>query len=320
MKQGEITMLQTVLICGSYAFDSIMVFHDQFKNHILPDKVHMLNISFLVPTMRKEFGGCGGNIAYNLHLLGANFVPMATVGEDFTPYMSWMKSHHMNTTYMKVIKDSYTGQAFITTDMDDNQITAFHPGAMSKSHLNTVNDVSAIDIGIVSPDGRDGMIEHAKQFADVKIPFIFDPGQGMPMFSGEELTTFIKQATYIAVNDYESQMLQDKTDLDLATISSMVDALIITKGGEGSEIHTGGEVINIAPVKATSTQDPTGCGDAYRAGLLYGLMNDLDWKTTGQLAGLLGAIKIAHLGTQNHKFDLAEIERLYQENYTKPLF
>jgi len=313
-------MSQTALICGSYAFDSIMVFHDQFKNHILPDKVHMLNVSFLVPTMRKEFGGCGGNIAYNLHLLGANSVPMATVGEDFAPYMNWMESHHMNTTHIKVIKDAYTGQAFITTDMDDNQITAFHPGAMSESHQNKVSDVSVADIGIVSPDGRDGMIEHAQQFADSNTPFIFDPGQGMPMFSGTELTTFIKQANYVAVNDYESQMLQEKTGLDLTTIASMVEALIITKGGEGSEIHTGGKVINIAPAKTQSTQDPTGCGDAYRAGLLYGLMNELDWKTTGQLAGLLGAIKVAHLGTQNHQFDLAEIERLYQQNYGNPLF
>ena len=308
-------MTKKALICGSYAFDSIMVFQDQFKNHILPDKVHMLNISFLVPTLRKEFGGCGGNIAYNLHMLGANSVPMATVGEDFAPYMGWMETHHMNTTHIKVIKDTYTGQAFITTDMDDNQITAFHPGAMSNSHQNKVSDASNVDIGIVSPDGRDGMIEHAKQFADAGIPFMFDPGQGMPMFSGEELTTFVEQATYVAMNDYESQMLQDKTGLDVQTIASMVDALIITKGGDGSEIHTGGEVINIAPAKANATQDPTGCGDAYRAGLLYGLMNDLDWKTTGQLAGLLGAIKIAYLGTQNHQFDLAEIERLYQQNY-----
>ncbi|HIF48175.1 carbohydrate kinase family protein, partial [Candidatus Thioglobus sp.] len=266
-------MSKTALICGSYAFDSIMVFQDQFKNHILPDKVHMLNVSFLVPTMRKEFGGCGGNIAYNLHLLGANSIPMATVGEDFTPYMNWMESHHMNTTHMKVVKGSYTGQAFITTDMDDNQITAFHPGAMSNSHENKVSDVSVADIGIVSPDGRDGMIEHAKQFSEAKIPFIFDPGQGMPMFSGEELIAFVEQATYVAVNDYESQMLQDKTGLDLTTIASMVEALIITKGSEGSEIHTAGDVIQIAPAKAQSTQDPTGCGDAYRAGLLYGIMN-----------------------------------------------
>ncbi len=245
---------------------------------------------------------------------------MATVGEDFTPYMQWMERHHMNTTHIKVIKGSYTGQAFITTDMDDNQITAFHPGAMSDSHQNKVSDASVADIGIVSPDGRDGMIEHAQQFSEMSIPFIFDPGQGMPMFSGDELIQFVEQASYVAVNDYESQMLQDKTGLSLDTIASMVEALIITKGAEGSEIHTNGEVIAINPAKANATQDPTGCGDAYRAGLLYGLMNDMDWKTTAQLAGLLGAIKISHLGTQNHKFDLIEIERLYQDNYKEPLF
>lgn len=313
-------MSKTALICGSYAFDSIMVFHDQFKNHILPDKVHMLNVSFLVPSMRKEFGGCGGNIAYNLHLLGANTIPMATVGEDFGPYQRQMELEHMNTTHIKVVEGSYTGQAFITTDMDDNQITAFHPGAMGESHQNKVSDVSAVDIGIVSPDGRDGMIEHAQQFSQAGIPFIFDPGQGMPMFSGEELINFVEQADYVALNDYESQMLQDKTGLDLDTIAGKVKALIITKGGEGSEIHTGGEVIDIQVAKAQSTQDPTGCGDAYRAGLLYGIMNELDWKTTGQLAGLLGAIKIAHLGTQNHRFDLAEIEQLYQQQYGEALF
>jgi adenosine kinase len=203
--------------------------------------------------------------------------------------------------------------------MDDNQITAFHPGAMSNSHANKVSDVSSIDIGIVSPDGRDGMIEHAQQFTDNNIPFIFDPGQGMPMFSGEELIRFIQQATYIAVNDYESQMLQDKTKLDLNTIASMVKALIITKGSQGSEIHTNNEVLKIAPAKADKAQDPTGCGDAYRAGLLYGLMNNMSWKTTGQLAGLLGAIKVAHLGTQNHHFDLSSIEKKYQQQYGEPL-
>ena len=313
-------MSKTALICGSYAFDSIMVFHDRFKNHILPDKVHMLNVSFLVPTMRKEFGGCGGNIAYNLHLLGANAIPMATVGEDFAPYLKWMQSHHMNTTHIKTIEGSYTGQAFITTDMDDNQITAFHPGAMGESHQNKIADVSAVDIGIVSPDGRDGMIEHARDLHAAGIPFIFDPGQGMPMFSGDELADFIDKATYIALNDYESQMLQDKTGLELKTIANRVDALIITKGAQGSQIYTNDESIDIAPAKAQSTQDPTGCGDAYRAGLLFGLMNELDWQTTGRLAGLLGAIKISHLGTQNHRFDIQEIERLYQQNYKEPLF
>lgn len=312
-------MSKIALICGSYAFDSIMLFKDKFKNHILPDQVHMLNISFLVPTIRKEFGGCGANIAYNLHLLGANPVPMATVGKDFVPYMKQMESENMNTTHIKIIQDSYTGQAFITTDIDDNQITAFHPGAMNESHQNKVSDANAVDIGIISPDGRDGMIAHAKQFFDAKIPFIFDPGQGIPMFSGEELLTFISQATYIAVNAYEAQMLQDKTSLNIQAIAAKVKAFVITKGSKGSEIYANNEIISIAPVQAEYIQDPTGCGDAYRAGLLYGLMNNLDWKTIGQLASLLGAIKIAHLGTQNHQFDINKIKHLYKKNYGKAL-
>lgn len=316
-------MKKTALICGSYAFDSIMVFHDKFKNHILPDKVHMLNVSFLVPTMRKEFGGCAGNIAYNLHLLGANALPMATVGEDFAPYLGWMEKRGISTTYIKIIKGTYTAQAFITTDLDDNQITAFHPGAMSNSHENQVGDaadISPVNIGIVSPDGHDGMIAHAQQFSDAKIPFIFDPGQGIPMFSKAVLVSFIEQATYLALNDYESQLLQNKTGLDLPAIAAKVEALIMTKGAQGSEVHTAGKVIQIKPIKAQSVKDPTGCGDAYRAGLLYGLMHGMDWQTCAQLAGLLGAIKVAHLGTQNHQFDLPQIEQLYQQNYGEPLF
>lgn len=312
-------MKKTALICGSYAYDHIMVFEDKFKNHILPDKVHMLNISFLVPSMRKEFGGCGGNIAYNLHLLGENALPMATVGEDFAPYLARMKKQGINTKHIKEVADNYTGQAFITTDMDDNQITAFHPGAMNESHQNQVEDAQNIDIGIISPDGREGMITHARQFFVAKIPFIFDPGQGITMFSGAELINFIEQASYIAMNDYEAQLLESKTGLNLATIATKVKALIITKGGEGSEIYTGGELINIQPVTADTTLDPTGCGDAYRAGLLCGLMNDLDWQTTGQLASVLGAIKIAHIGTQNHHFNSEKIKKLYQQSYNQSL-
>lgn len=314
--------MKTALICGSYAYDHIMVFQDEFKNHILPDKVHMLNVSFLVPEMRKEFGGCAGNIAYNLNLLGGGVKPMATVGQDFGAYQDWMNKCNLDNTYIKVIDNSWTGQAFITTDMKDNQITAFHPGAMSESHQNQVGDAinsNNIALGIVSPDGRDGMIAHAQQFVEANIPFMFDPGQGMPMFSGDELKTFINQATWVAVNDYEWQMLKDKTSLSKEEIMSQVDALIITKGGEGSEIHTQEKTYIIPSAKVQKTLDPTGCGDAYRAGLLFGLMNGLDWQTTGQLAGLLGAIKIEHLGTQNHTFDIASIKEKYQEQYQKGL-
>ena len=308
-------MSNKALICGSYAFDNIMVFHDKFKNHILPDKVHILNVSFLVPTMRKEFGGCAGNIAYNLNMLGEDAVPMATVGEDFTPYLNWTERSGIPTTHLKRVTGEYTGQAFITTDMDDNQITAFHPGSMSQSHINKVSDADGISIGIISPDGRQGMMEHAEQFVDAGIPFLFDPGQGMPMFTGDELIDFLEQATYVAVNDYEGQMLQDKTGLTFDEIASKVDTFIVTKSAQGSEIYHANEKIKIEPIDVKVARDPTGCGDAYRAGILFGIMNELDWQTTGKIASILGAIKVGHLGTQNHKFDLEIIKSLFEETY-----
>jgi len=292
----------SALICGSYAYDTIMVFHDKFKNHILPDKVHMLNVSFLVPDMRREFGGCAGNIAYNLKLLGGEPLPMATVGSDFAPYAEWMDKCGISREHIKVINDSFTGQAFITTDLDDNQITAFHPGAMSMSHENHVADAPSASIGIVSPDGRDGMIEHAKEFEETGVPFIFDPGQGMPMFDGDDLLRFVEQATWVTVNDYEMEMLQQRTGKSPHEIAERVDALIVTLGGEGSHIYTKGQRTEIPSIKTSQLADPTGCGDAYRAGLLYGLMNDMDWETTGRLASLAGGIKIEHHGTQQHSY------------------
>lgn len=302
----------TALICGSYAYDHIMVFPDRFKNHILPDKIHMLNVSFLVPDMRREFGGCAGNIAYSLNLLEGDVMPMATIGSDFAPYAQWMDQCGISRQYMKEIEGSYTGQAFITTDQDDNQITAFHPGAMSDSQQNKVADAEGVTIGIVSPDGRDGMIEHARQFKEAGIPFIFDPGQGMPMFGEADLKTFLQQATWLTVNDYEMQMLLDKTGMTPAEIAAEVEALIITRGGEGAEIITADKNIMIPVVAAKEVNDPTGCGDAFRSGLLYGLMNDLDWEVTGRIASLLGSIKIEHHGTQNHQFTLDEFKARFQ--------
>ncbi len=293
----------SALICGSYAFDNIMVFPDRFKNHILPDKVHMLNVSFLVPEMRRELGGCAGNIAYNLKLLGGEPLPMATVGSDFEPYAQWLEQCGIAQTHIKVIDNSFTGQAFITTDLDDNQITAFHPGAMSFSHKNRVADATGVKIGIVSPDGRDGMIQHAKQFAELEIPFIFDPGQGMPMFDGADLMRFIEQASWVTVNDYEMQLLQDRTGKTPHEIAEHVEALIVTLGGEGSHIYTKGHRIDIPCAKAAHLVDPTGCGDAYRAGLLYGLMHGMDWPTAGRIASLLGTIKMESVGPQNHRFE-----------------
>ena len=297
----------SVLICGSMAYDHIMLFQDQFKNHILPDKVHILNVSFLVPEMRREFGGCAGNIAYNLNLLDTSLaLPMATVGKDFESYAYWMDSHNINRKYIKVIEDAYTAQAFITTDLDDNQITAFHPGAMNHSQENNISDVSSCSLGIVSPDGRDGMLKHAQQFTEKNIPFIFDPGQGLPMFNGEELIQFIEQANWVTVNDYEWQMMKEKTGLSKKEITEKVEALIVTRGGEGSHIYTKEGLIEVPIVEPESISDPTGCGDAYRAGLLYGLGNNMDIEIAGKIASLMGSIKISCHGTQNHTFTIDE--------------
>jgi adenosine kinase len=309
----------SALITGSIAYDTIMVFHDQFKNHILSDKVHMLNVSFLVPDMRREYGGCAGNIAYNLKLLGGDPLPMATVGRDFDSYGDWIEQCGIDTRFIKVFDNTYTAQAFITTDMDDNQITAFHPGAMSFAHENLIDDAEGVTIGIVAPDGRDGMIEHAIQFAEKGIPFIFDPGQGLPMFDGEDLLRFIEQATWVAVNDYEAEMLEERTGKSPHEIAEMVDAMIVTKGAQGSHIYTSEHRIEIPAVTPREISDPTGCGDAYRAGILYGLMNDMDWETTGRIASLMGAIKIAHHGTQSHRFTMDEFRASFKEAFKREL-
>jgi len=305
----------SALICGSFAYDTIMVFQDKFKHHILPDKVHMLNVSFYVPEMRREFGGCAGNIAYNLSLLGGDPLPMGTVGSDFGPYSDWMDRCGIDRRHVKVIDDRFTAQAYITTDTDDNQITAFHPGAMDASHKNRVRDARDASIGIVSPDGRQGMLEHAAQFASTGIPFIFDPGQGLPMFDGDDLKAFIEQATWVSVNDYELQMMQERTGLSPHEIAERVRALIVTRGGEGSHIYMDKQRLDIPAAPVERLVDPTGCGDAYRGGLLFGLMNELDWETTGRIAALMGAIKIEQHGTQNHSFTMDAFRQRYQAGF-----
>jgi adenosine kinase len=300
-----------VLICGSMAYDSIMVFNDYFKNHILPDQIHKLNVSFYVPELKKNFGGTAGNIAYNLSLLKTSPLIMATVGEDFQPYVERLSKYEIIQDYIKKIPDAFTAQAYITTDLDDNQITAFHPGAMTQSHQNSISLITeSISLAIISPDGKDGMIQHANECVEKNIPFLFDPGQGLPMFNKEELMIFIDQAHYIALNDYELQLVLDKTNLTLSKLASSVDALIVTKGSQGSSIYSKGEeiIINSVPIKIPV--DPTGCGDAYRAGLIYGILNKYDWNKTGQLASVMGAIKIKSQGGQNHTATLSEIESL----------
>ena len=306
----------SVLICGSMAYDHIMLFKDRFKNHILPEKVHILNVAFMVPDMRREFGGCAGNIAYNLNLLEGDIaLPMATVGKDFDPYAYWLDKRGIDRRHISVIEETFTAQAFITTDLDDNQITAFHPGAMNESHRNNIRDAGGIKLGIISPDGREGMLQHADQFVEAGIPFIFDPGQGLPMFNGPELTQFIDKAAWVAVNDYEWQLMQDRTGLAAADITARARALIVTRGSEGSVIYTKDRQYTIPLAKTVAMQDPTGCGDAYRAGLLYGLRHDMDWETTGRIASLMGAIKIEQNGTQNHRFSPDEFKARFAEEF-----
>jgi adenosine kinase len=303
------------LVCGSLAFDTIMVFGDRFGTHILPDKIHMLNVSFLVPEMRREFGGCAGNICYNLKLLGDAGFPMATVGRDFAPYTDWLRANGIPDKYVRVVPSEHTAQAFITTDLDDNQMTAFHPGAMQHSHLNRVDDARDFALGIVAPDGRTGMIQHAAQFHAAGIPFLFDPGQGLPMFAAEELETFVEQASWVAVNDYEWQLLQNRTGLSVAAVVSRVDALIVTHGAQGSVIYTERGATQIPCAPASRVVDPTGCGDAYRAGLIHGLLLGLDWPETGRIAALLAAIKIESRGTQNHRLSSAAFARRYRQAF-----
>ncbi len=299
------------LICGSLAYDTVMVFPGRFREQILPDKIHMLNVSFMVPTLRRYFGGCAGNIADNLTLLGAEGHAMGAVGHDFRPYQEWLDFNGMSSRYVRVIENEYTAQAYITTDLDDNQITAFHPGAMNHSHLLEVPGDAGITIGILAPDGREGMIVHAAQFARAGIPFVFDPGQALPLFGGQDLEAFIDQAVWVTVNDYEAQLLQERTGLSIRDLAARVKAYVITRGAEGSLIHSGGRTIEVPVVRAVQVVDPTGCGDAYRAGLLYGLMRGIDWETTGRIASLMGSIKIASVGTQHHQLAPGEFNERF---------
>jgi adenosine kinase len=307
------------LICGSLAFDSIMVFQDHFKHHILPDKIHMLNVSFLVPEMRREFGGCAGNIAYNLKLLGGEPVIMATVGDDFGVYAERLDGLGISREAIRHMPGNYTAQAFITTDLADNQITAFHPGAMNFSHQNDAGQAHEIGLGIVSPDGRDGMLNHCRQFHAAGIPFVFDPGQGMPLFSGDELLEMVGLADYVTLNDYEAELLQARTGLSLDALAAKVKCLVVTRGEAGSRFYVAGKVIEIPVVPAAQVLDPTGCGDAFRAGLLYGIARELDWETTGQLASVMGAIKIEQRGGQNHQPSRDDIAARLKQAFGKSL-
>lgn len=308
------------LICGSVAYDTIMVFHGKFGTHILPDQIHILNVAFLVPDMRREFGGTAGNIGYNLKLLGEEPVVMATVGDDFGPYQDRLDKLGISRKHIKQIQGAFVPQAFITTDLDANQITAFHPGAMSSSYLNKVSDAKDITLGIVAPDSPDGMMQHAEQFHQLKIPFIFDPGQAMPAFKGGELRHFVELADYVAVNDYEARVLEDRTGESIAKLTERVKAFFVTKGAEGSVIYADGQQIVIPSVRENRRVDPTGCGDAYRSGLLYGIERGWSWEKIGRLANTMGSLKIEHRGPQGHSPTRTEIAERYQMAFDEALW
>ena len=308
------------LICGSVAYDTIMVFHGQFGEHILPDQIHILNVAFLVPDMRREFGGTAGNIAYNLKLLGDEPVVMATVGDDFGPYRERFDQLGIARTHVREIPGTFMPQAFITTDLDANQITAFHPGAMSSSYVNKVGDAKGITLGILAPDSRDGMLQHAEQFHDLRIPFIFDPGQAMSVFNGDELRHFIELADYVAVNDYEARILEERTGEPISKLTERVKAFFVTKGAEGSVIYADGQQIFIPSVKENRRVDPTGCGDAYRSGLLYGIERNWAWERVGRLANTIGSLKIEYRGPQGHQPTRDDIASRYQAAFDEILW
>ncbi|MFO1413167.1 MAG: carbohydrate kinase family protein [Burkholderiales bacterium] len=303
------------LICGSLAYDTIMVFPDHFSRHILPEQAQVLSVSFQIGEMRREWGGCAGNIAYNLKHLGGEPVVMATVGDDGLDYRERLKAFGIGVDGVRHVPGSYTAQAFIITDLDDNQITAFHPGAMNFSHQSRVTDVPGIGLGIIAPDGKEGMRAHAAQFADAGIPYVFDPGQGLPLFDGPELLAMIDRAQYVAVNDYEGRLLAERTGLSLEGIAERVRALVVTLGADGSVIHADGDTYPVPAAKAKAVLDPTGCGDAYRAGLLYGIAQGWDWERTGGLASVLGALKIGARGGQNHAVTREHVDALYRATF-----
>ena len=292
------------VICGSLAFDTIMTFEGRFADQILPDQLHILNVSFLVPALRRDFGGCAGNIAYSLNALGGMALPMATVGSDGADYVARFKELGIGTEFILELSDTYTAQCFITTDLANNQITAFHPGAMQQAHLNKIAARSDIRIGIISPDGRDAMLQHAEQFKHAGIPFVFDPGQGLPMFSGDELAQFIEQAGWVTVNDYEGKMLSERTGWNEAEISRRVRGLVVTLGAEGCDVWIDGHKTHVPAVEPEAVVDPTGCGDAWRGALLFGLEQGWDLARCAALGNQIGALKIAQRGPQNYQIDL----------------
>jgi len=307
-------MSDAVLICGSVAFDTIAVFEGRFKEHILPDRIHALSVSFLVPQMRREFGGCAGNIAYNLKLLGGQPQPVATVGGDAEDYLKRFTQFGIDTQYLRVLPEMFTAQCFITTDLDDNQISAFHPGAMDRSADNIVGEHQA-RWAIVAPDSKAGMLAHMDRFAKTGTPFLFDLGQAMPLFDADDLHAVFDKASAFAVNDYEASVVEQRTSMTIEQIAQKLQAVVVTRGGEGATVYTQGQKIDVPSVKPDAVVDPTGCGDAHRAGLIYGLTQGWSWEKSCMLGNIMGSIKIAHRGPQNHTPTRDQIARLMQQNF-----
>ena len=312
-------MSRRVLISGSVAYDTIMVFEGHFKDHILPDRVHMLNVAFLAPRLKREYGGCAANIAYNLGGLGGHPVVLATIGRDGDDYLARLSALGIDVSQVRRLDEHYTAQAFITTDLSDNQIIAFHPGAMSDAHAVSATAAQRAGepaaFGIVAPNGRDAMLQHAREFVQAGVPYVFDPGQGLPMFDGEALRGFIATATAVAVNDYEASLLVERTGWSEPQIAERVQALIVTRGAEGSRVYEPGRMTEVAPAAILRAVDPTGCGDAYRGGLLYALANGSNWVDAARLGSVMGAIKIEHQGAQNHRVDRDEVARRFAQAY-----
>lgn len=306
----------SVLICGSMAYDTIMRFEGRFAEHILPDELDTLNVSFLAPQLRREFGGCAGNVAYGLARLGETGYPMAMVGRDFNAYRDWLEHQRVPQRFVRAVPDAYTSQAFITTDADGNQLSAFHPGAMERCHEQAVPTDAGVRIGVISPESRAGMVAHAEQMAAADIPFLFDPGQGVTMFGRDEFLRFVEQATWTACNEYECRLLQEKSGLGLGPLAERLEAVIVTRGAQGSAIHRPGrEPLRIPAAAAARAADPTGCGDAYRAGLLFGLLRGMDWETCGRFGSLLGAAAVADEGCQHYVLDRDALYARFREEF-----
>ena len=297
----------SVVVCGSLAYDNIMEFDGKFGDYILPDQIHILSVAFNVPRLRKEFGGCAGNIAYNLKLLGIEPIITATVGQDFDVYGSWLEKNGISKDAIKIMDSMYTAQCFITTDSNNNQLTSFHPGAMDEGHKNPIAFTNNIEMAIIAPDGKQSTIEHAEQLHEQSIPIMYDPGQGLPMFNKDEIEKIIELSDWIILNEYEANLISEITGKQLTDIARNLKAAVVTKGNKGSEIFAGDEPIFIEPIKAKKDLDPTGCGDAYRAGLIYGICNQMSWQQSGKIGSMMGSIKVANHGTQNHTFNVKEI-------------